>query len=336
MRYDRLKRRDFITLLGGVVAAWPLAARAQQPEGMRRIGVLMAHAESDPEFKTYVAAFRGGLEKLGWTEGRNIRIDFRWGALDDAETRQRSAKELVALLPDLILTQNTPPTASMLQQTRTIPVVFVVVADPAGSGFVGNLARPGGNATGFTIMEPTIPGKWVELLKEIAPRVNRAAFLFNPATTPYRDIYLNPFKAAATSFAMEATAAPVHDSSELESVIAAQVREPNGSLIVMPDGFLNVHRAEIVSLAARYHLPAVYPWRFFAELGGLLSYGSDQRDMFRVAATYVDRILKGEKPADLPVQAPTKYELVINLKTAKALGIEVPLFFQQRADEVIE
>jgi ABC-type uncharacterized transport system substrate-binding protein len=336
MRYDRLKRRDFITLLGGVAAAWPLAARAQQPEGMRRIGVLMAHAESDPEFKTYVAAFRGGLEKLGWTEGRNIRIDFRWGALDDAETRQRSAKELVALLPDLILTQNTPPTASMLQQTRTIPVVFVVVADPVGSGFVGNLARPGGNATGFTIMEPTIPGKWVELLKEIAPRVNRAAFLFNPATTPYRDIYLNPFKAAATSFAMEATAAPVHDSSELESVIAAQVREPNGSLIVMPDGFLNVHRAEIVSLAARYHLPAVYPWRFFAELGGLLSYGSDQRDMFRVAATYVDRILKGEKPADLPVQAPTKYELVINLKTAKALGIEVPLFFQQRADEVIE
>jgi ABC-type uncharacterized transport system substrate-binding protein len=335
MRYDRLKRRDFITLLGGVVAAWPLAARAQQPDGMRRIGVLMAHAESDPEFKTYVAAFRGGLEKLGWTEGRNIRIDFRWGALDDAETRQRSAKELVAL-PDLILTQNTPPTASMLQQTRTIPVVFVVVADPAGSGFVGNLARPGGNATGFTIMEPTIPGKWVELLKEIAPRVNRAAFLFNPATTPYRDIYLNPFKAAATSFAMEATAAPVHDSSELESVIAAQVREPNGSLIVMPDGFLNVHRAEIVSLAARYHLPAVYPWRFFAELGGLLSYGSDQRDMFRVAATYVDRILKGEKPADLPVQAPTKYELVINLRTAKALGIEVPLFFQQRADEVIE
>jgi putative ABC transport system substrate-binding protein len=331
-----MRRRKFLSLVGGAAAALPHAARAQQPDGMRRIGVLMAHAESDPEFKTYVAAFRGGLEKLGWTEGRNIRIDFRWGALDDAESRQRSAKELVALLPDLILTQNTPPTASMLQQTRTIPVVFVIVADPVGSGFVGNLARPGGNATGFTIMEPTISGKWVELLKEIAPRVNRVALLFNPATTPYRDIYLNPFKAAATSFAMEATAAPVHDSSELESVVAAQVREPNGSLIVMPDGFLNVHRAEIVSLAARYRLPAVYPWRFFTELGGLLSYGSDQRDMFRVAATYVDRILKGEKPADLPVQAPTKYELVINLKTAKALGIEVPLFFQQRADEVIE
>jgi putative ABC transport system substrate-binding protein len=303
---------------------------------MRRIGVLMAHAESDPEFKAYVAAFRAGLEKLGWTEGRNIRIDFRWGALDDAEARERSAKELIALQPDLILTQNTPPTASMLKQTRTIPVVFVIVADPVGSGFVESLARPGANATGFTIMEPTIAGKWLELLKEIAPRISRAAFLFNPATTPFRDIYLSPFKAAAASLAVEAIAAPVHDTPELESVIAAHAREPNGSLIVMPDGFLNVHRAEIVSLAARYRLPTVYPWRFFAELGGLLSYGSVQGDMFRIAATYVDRILKGEKPSALPVQAPTKYELVINLKTAKALGIEVPLFFQQRADEVIE
>jgi ABC-type uncharacterized transport system substrate-binding protein len=224
----------------------------------------------------------------------------------------------------------------MLEQTRTIPVVFVIVADPVGSGFVQSLARPGANATGFTIMEPTIAGKWLELLKEIAPRVNRAAFLFNPATTPYRDIYLNPFKAAATSFAMDAIAAPVHDSSDLESVIAAQVREPNGSLIVMPDGFLNVYRAEIVSLAGRYRLPTVYPWRFFAEIGGLLSYGSVQSDMFRTAATYVDRILRGEKPADLPVQAPTKYELVVNLKTAKALGLDVPPLLQQRADEVIE
>ena len=330
-----MNRRELIALLGGATA-WPLAARGQQPNGMRRIGVLMAHAESDPEFKAYVAAFRAGLEKLGWTEGRNIRIDFRWGALDDAEARERSAKELIALQPDLILTQNTPPTASMLKQTRTIPVVFVIVADPVGSGFVESLARPGANATGFTIMEPTIAGKWLELLKEIAPRISRAAFLFNPATTPFRDIYLSPFKAAAASLAVEAIAAPVHDTPELESVIAAHAREPNGSLIVMPDGFLNVHRAEIVSLAARYRLPTVYPWRFFAELGGLLSYGSVQGDMFRIAATYVDRILKGEKPSALPVQAPTKYELVINLKTAKALGIEVPLFFQQRADEVIE
>jgi putative ABC transport system substrate-binding protein len=325
-------RRDFITLLGGA-AAWPLVANAQQ---VRRIGVLMAHPESDAEFHAYLDAFREGLQKLGWTEGRNIRIDTRWGALDDAKLRQQSAKELVALQPDLILTQNTPPTASMLQQTRTIPIVFVIVADPVGSRFVENLGRPGGNATGFTIMEPTIIGKLLELLKEIAPRVNRAAFLFNPATSPYRDVYLNPFKTAAPSLAVEAILAPVHDVSELESVIAAQGRDSNGSLIVMPDGFLNVHREEIVSLAARYRVPAVYPWRFFAELGGLLSYGSDQRDMFRVAATYVDRILKGEKPADLPVQAPTKYELVINLKTAKALGLDVPWFLQQRADEVIE
>src|SRR2546427_2844546 len=324
-----------MTLLSGAAAAWPLAARAQ-PDRVRRIGVLMAHAESDPEFQAYLTTFREELQKLGWSEGRNIQIDSRWGALDDAEARQRSAKELVALQPDLILTQNTPPSASMLQETRAIPIVFVVVADPVGSGFVESLARPTGNATGFTVMEPTIAGKWLELLKEIAPRVNRAAFLFNPATTPYPDIYLNPLKAAAASLALEAIAAPVHDTQELESVVAAHAREPNGSLVVMPDGFLNVHRAEIVLLAARYHVPAVYPWRFFAETGGLLTYGSVQGDMFRTAATYVDRILKGEKPADLPVQAPTKYELVVNLKTAKALGLDVPPLLQQRADQVIE
>jgi putative ABC transport system substrate-binding protein len=331
-----MQRREFITLIGGAVAVWPLAAQAQQPERMRRIGVLMAHTESDPEFQAYLGAFRDGLQKLGWSEGRNIRIDARWGALDDAELRQRSAKELIALQPDLILTQNTPPTASMLQQTRTIPVIFVIVADPVGSGFVGSLARPGGNATGFTIMEPTITGKLLELLKEIAPRVSRAAFMFNPATAPYVAIYLEPFKAAAASFGVEAIVAPVHDRAELDTVIAAQAREPNGGLIVIPDGFLNVHRVEIISLAARYSLPAVYPWRFFPELGGLLSYGSQQRDSFRLAATYADRILKGEKPSELPVQAPVKYELVINMKTAKALGLDVPLLLQQRADELIE
>jgi putative ABC transport system substrate-binding protein len=224
----------------------------------------------------------------------------------------------------------------MLQQTRTIPVVFVVVADPVGSGFVQNLARPGGNATGFTIMEPTITGKWLELLKEVAPRSNRAALLFNPGTTPFANIYLNPFKAAAVSLGLEAIAATVHDTAEFETVIAAQAREPNGGLIVMPDGFMNVHRAEIIVRAARYGLPAVYPWRFFAEQGGLLSYGSEQGDLFRRAATYVDRILKGEKPVDLPVQAPTEYRLVINLKTAKALGLTVPLTLLDRADKVIE
>jgi putative ABC transport system substrate-binding protein len=332
-----MQRREFITLIGGAAAStWSLAAHAQQSDRVRRIGVLMAHTESDREFQAYLAAFREGLKKLGWTEGRNIQIDTRWGALEDAEVRQRSAKELVALRPDIILTQNTPPTASMLKQTHTIPVIFVIVADPVGSGFVGSLARPGGNATGFTIMEPTTAGKWLELLKEIAPRVNRAALLFNPKTAPYVDYYLSPFKAASGSFGMEAIAAPVRDTAELDSVIAAQAREPNGGLIVIPDGFLNVHRAEIILQAARYNLPAVYPWRFFAEEGGLLSYGSEQRDIFRLAASYIDRILKGELPSELPVQAPVKYELVINLKTAKALGLIVPPALLTSADTVID
>jgi putative ABC transport system substrate-binding protein len=330
-----MSRREFITLVGGA-AAWPLLARAQQGEPMRRIGVLMAHTERDPEFQNYLNAFREGLQKRGWIEGRNIRIDTRWGALDDAEVRQQSAKELLALEPDIILTQNTPPTASMLQQTRTVPIVFVVVADPVGSGFVGSLSRPGANVTGFTVMEPTTSGKWVELLKEIAPSVNRAALLFNPATAPFADYYLGPFKAAATSLGMEAMAAPVHNKPELETVIAAQASGSATGLVLMPDGFLNVHRVEIISLAARYRVPAVYPWRFFPELGGLLSYGSEQRDLFWTAAGYVDRILKGEKPADLPVQAPTKYELVINRATAKTLSLTVPPSLLARADEVIE
>ena len=316
--------------------AWPLAARAQQPDRMRRIGVLMARAESNQEGQVWVAAFREGLQKLGWTEGRNIRIDTRWAIPGDAEAMQRIAKELVAQQPDLILSQSTPTTAAVLQQTRTIPIVFATVADPVGSGFVASVPRPGGNVTGFTNIEPTMAGKWLELLKEIAPRVNRVAFLFNPATAPYAEYYLNPFKAAAQSFAVEAVAAPVRDTSELESAIAEQARLPNGSLIVMTDTFMALHRAEIISLAARYRLPAVYPFRFFAELGGLLSYGNDLTDNFRRAASYADRILKGAKPSELPVQAPVKFELVINLKTAKALGLDVPLQLRQRADEVIE
>jgi putative tryptophan/tyrosine transport system substrate-binding protein len=329
-----MRRRTFITLLGGA-AVWPLAVRAQQPERMRRIGVLMSYAESDGEGQALVAEFQKGLQKLGWAEGRNIRFDYRWAALD-AELMPRFAKELTALQPDLIFSHNTPTTAAMLQQTRTIPIIFAVVADPVGSRFIESLTRPGGNVTGFINLEPTMAGKWLELLKEIAPRVNRAAFLFNPATTPYRDIYLNPFKAAARSLAVEAIAAPVHDRSELESVVAAQAREPNGGLIAMPDSFLNAHRVEVTSLAARYGLPAVYPYRFFTEVGGLLSYGTDQPDNFRRAAVYADRILRGTKPNELPVQIPFKFDLVINLKTAKALGIEVPIFLQQRADEVIE
>jgi putative ABC transport system substrate-binding protein len=242
-----MRRRDFITLLGGAAAAWPLAARAQYR--MRLIGVLMAYAEGDPEGQAWVAAFREGLQKLGWVEGRNVRIDYRWGALD-AEAMQRFAKELVTLQPDLILSQSTPTTAALLQQTRTIPIIFANIADPIGSGFVASFPRPGGNATGFILYEPTMAGKWVELLREIAPRVNRVAFLFNPATATYFEYYMNPLKAAAASYGMEGIAAPVHDSSDLEAVFAAQAREPNGSLILMTDSFLNAHRVEITSLAA--------------------------------------------------------------------------------------
>jgi putative tryptophan/tyrosine transport system substrate-binding protein len=327
-----VRRREFITLLGGA-AAWPLAARAQQAEGVRRIGLLMAFAESDPEGQTFAAAFREGLQKLGWTEGRNIRIDARWAAGD---AMQRLAKELVALQHDLILSPTTPTTAALLQQTRTIPIIFVNVTDPIGSGFVANLSRPGGNITGFITMEPTIAGKWLELLKEIAPGVARVALLFNPATATYFDIYLKPFKAAALTFGVEAIAAPVHDSSDIESVLAAQARDSNGGLVVVPDAFLNAHREAITLLAARYRLPAVYPHRIFPDTGGLLSYGNALIDNYRRAASYVDRILKGEKPSELPVQIPVKFELVINLKTANTLGLEVPLFLQQRADEVIE
>jgi putative ABC transport system substrate-binding protein len=329
-----MRRRQFITLLGGA-AAWPLAARAQQADRMRLIGVLMAYAESDPEGQAWVAEFRERLQKLGWAEGRNLQIVIRW-ATPNVEAMQRFAKELVALQPDLILSQSTPTTAALLQHTRTIPIIFANIADPVGSGFVASFPRPGGNATGFVLFEPTMAGKWLELLKEIAPRVNRVAFLFNPATATYFEYYTNPFKAAAASFGVEAIAAPVHDRSDLESAFGAQAREPNGSLIVLPDSFLNAHSVEITSLAARYRLPAVYPYRLYITVGGLLSYGNDVFDNYRRAGGYVDRILKGEKPADLPVQAPVKYELVINLQTAKALGLEVPPTLLARADEVIE
>ncbi len=329
-----MRRREFIALLGGV-AAWPLPLSAQQPDGMRRIGVLMAYGESDREGQAWVAAFREGLQKLGWTESRNIGIDIRWPTADE-ELIERFAKELVALRPDLILTQNTPTTAAILRQTRTIPIIFANVFDPVSSRLVASLPRPGGNVTGFLNLEGSIAGKWLELLKEVAPRVTRVAFLFHPATAPFAEYFLNPFKAAAASFAVEAIAAPVRDTPELESAFAAQARAPYGGLIVMPDAFLNVHRAEITSLAAGYRLPAVYPYRFFAELGGLLSYGSDPLDNFRRAASYVDRILKGAMASELPVQAPVKFELVINLKTAKALGLTVAPSLLARADEVIE
>ena len=331
-----MKRREFITLLGGTAVAWPLAARAQQPERMRLIGVLMGYAESDSEAQAQIAAFRDGLQKLGWIEGRNTRIDTRWATPTNAAAMQRFAVELVALQPEVILASTTPTTTALLQQTRTIPIVFATVGDPIGSGFVASFPRPGGNVTGFVTIEGSLGGKWLELLKEIAPHVNRVAFLLNPATATYAESYLNAFKAAAASVAVEAIAAPVHDRSEFDTVIAAQAREPNSGLIVLADAFTVAHRVEITSLAARYRLPAIYPFRLFVEVGGLLSYGVDLTDNFRRAATYIDRILKGEKPSELPVQAPTKYELIINLKTAKALGLTVPHNLLVLAEEVIE
>ena len=331
-----MRRRDFVKTIVVLSVAQAATVRAQPIEKTRRIGVLMAHREDDPEFQEYLSAFRQGLKQFGWIEGQNYRMETRWGALDDAQVRQRSAKELLAANPDIILTQNTPPTASMLQETRTVPVVFVIVTDPVGSGFVKSLSRPGGNATGFTIMEPTTSGKWLELLKDAAPQTRRALFLFNPRTAPFANYYLGPFKAAAVLLKVEPIAATVESMSDLESVFAAQAKIPDTGLIAMPDGFLNVHRTEVVSLAARYRLPAVYPWRFFTELGGLMSYGFEQREFFASAATYIDRILKGEKPADLPVQAPTKYELVINTKAAEALGLTLSTSLLGRADELID
>ena len=330
-----MRRREFLAVIGST-AAWSLAAQAQQGERMRRIGVLMGYAETDWEAQAWVAAFREALQKLGWTEGRNVRIDIRW-ARADTGMMKRFAQELVALRPDLILSQITPTTAALLQQTPTIPIVFAMVADPVGSGFVANMSRPGGQVTGFTTLEGSLGGKWLELLKEVAPRVARVAVLFNPTiAATFAEYYVNPMKAASASFGVEVVAAHVNDTTELESVIAKQAREPNGGLIVLPEAFLIGHRAEVTSLAARYSLPAVYPYRQFSEIGGLLSYGIDRLDNWRGAASYVDRILKGEKPGDLPVQTPTKYELVINVKTAKALGLSISRELQTRADEVIE
>jgi putative tryptophan/tyrosine transport system substrate-binding protein len=330
-----IRRRELLVTLGSATVAWPLSARAQNKRG-RRIGVLMGYAENDPDARAWYAAFREGIQKLGWAEGHNTQIDARWATPDNAELMRNLAKELVAVEPDLLLSSTTPTTSALLQQTRTIPIVFAIVADPVGSGFVASFARPGGNVTGFIFTEPTMAGKWLELLKEIAPRIARVAMLFNPVSATYAEYWLKPFKAAAPSFAVEGIAAPVRDPSELETIIAAQAREPNVGLIVMPDSFMDAHRVEITSLATRYRLPAVYPFRLFAEVGGLLSYGIDRTDNFRRAAAYVDRILKGEKPSDLPVQAPTKFEFVINLKAAKAIGLDVPLHLQQLADEIIE
>jgi len=329
-----MKRREFITLLGGAAVAWPLAARAQQPERMRRIGVLMSVAANDPEGEARLTAFLQGLQQLGWTDGRNVRIDIRWGA-GDPDRYRRYAAELVALAPDVILAASSSALEPLQQATRTAPIVFVTIADPVGAGFVNSLARPGGNATGFSQFEYGVIGKWLELLKEIAPGVTRVAVIRDPTISAGAGQF-GAIQTAAPSFGVEVNPVNLRDAGEIERAIAGFALSPNGGLILTAGPLATIHRELIITLAARYKLPAVYFERFFVTGGGLISYGPHLIDQYQRAAGYVDRILKGEKPADLPVQAPTKYELVINLKTAKALGLTVPSTLLARADEVIE
>ena len=327
-----MRRREFITLVTGAAITWPITLQAQQPERVRRIGVLMG---VDPTAQSYVTAFRSALTKLGWAEGSNLRTEIRWAAGDPDKIRS-FAKELVDLRPDAIVGQSTPVVAALVRETQTIPIVFVNVADPIASGFVVSLARPDGNVTGFTTDNSALGGKWVELLKEIAPQTVRAALLFNPTTAVPIKFYMPSVQAAASISGIEVNATPVNAKDEIEGVIAAQARDQGGSLIVIPDPFNVANREPIILLAARYRVPAMYYRREYAEAGGLIAYASDFAEQFPQAAAYVDRILKGAKPADLPVQAPTKFDLVINLKTARSLGLDVPFGMQQRAETLIE
>jgi ABC-type uncharacterized transport system substrate-binding protein len=329
-----MKRRDFITFLGGAAAAWPLGARAQQSERMRRIGVLMPLAADDREAPVRIAAFLLGLQQLGWAVGRTVRIEYRWGAGDPDRMRKYVA-ELISLAPDVILAGGSATLGPLLQATRAVPIVFVHVPDPVGAGFVDSLARPGGNAAGFTVFEYGISGKWLELLKQIAPGVTQAGVIRDPAITAGIGQW-GAIQAMAPSVGVEVIPVNVRDAGEIERAVTAFARSSNGGLIVTASALAVLHRDLIVTLAARHKLPAIYWERFFVTGGGLMSYGPDVVDQYRRAASYVDRILKGEKPADLPVQAPTKYELAINLKTAKALGLDVPDTLLARADEVIE
>jgi putative ABC transport system substrate-binding protein len=330
MHFDRLKRREFITLLGGATAAWPLAAAAQQPERLRCVGVLLSGQRNVAS-----AAFEQGLQQLGWIEGRNLRIEYRLGALGDAERTRKYAVELVALAPDVIFASGTSQVGPLLQATRTVPIVFTRVADPVGAGYVESMAHPNGNATGFLQFEYSLSGKWLELLKEIAPGTKRVAVLRDAALTAGIGQFA-VIQSVAPSFGIDVSPVNVRDPTEIEHTITVFARRPNGGLILTGSALSAAHRDLIVALATRHKLPAVYFTRLFVDAGGLVSYGSEPVDQFRRAAGYVDRILKGEKPADLPVQAPTKYELAINLKTAKALGLTVPDTLLARADEVIE
>ena len=336
MQFDQLRRREFITLLGGA-AAWPLAARAQQAERVRLLVAMMGgrNADTDLEGRAWFAAFRQALQELGWVEGRNFRADYRWPS-GDLDRMRAIAKEFVDLKPDVMLASDTPSVEALLRETRTIPIVFTNLADPVGTGLVWSLARPGGNATGFTGFEYSLAGKWLEMLKEIAPAVTRVAVLFNPETAPFAQQYLSFIETSAPTFGVTANAASIGSISEIEAAIEAQARASGGGLIVLPDTFTFSNRAPLITLAARYRLPAIYAVRGQAVDGGLLSYGPDLVDLHRRAAGYVDRILRGEKPGELPVQAPVKFEMTINLKTARALGLDVPPTLLARADEVIE
>jgi len=333
MQLDQLRRREFITLLGGAAVAWPLGARAQQPERMRRIGVLMSQAADDPVGQPRLLALAQGLQEAGWTVGRNLQIDTRWAA-SDAERFRKYAAELVALAPDVILVNGPAALAQLQQATRSVPIVFTAVTDPVGAGHVDSLARPGGNVTGFMNSEYSTSGKWLELLKEIAPRVTRVAVIRDPTMTSSVGQFA-AIQSAAGSFGVELSAIDMRNAGEIERAVTAFARASNGGLIVTTGGS-STRRSVIIALAARHKLPAVYPFRYHVTGGGLISYGPDIVDQYRRAASYVDRVFKGEKPADLPVQAPTKYELVINLKTAKALDLDVPPSLLARADEVIE
>jgi putative ABC transport system substrate-binding protein len=332
-----MNRREFITLFGGAAAAWPLAARAQQGERVRRIGVLLPFDENDPVAKARVSAFTQALADLGWADGRNVRMDVRWGGGDNNRVRAL-AQELVGLQPDTILTGGTLATVALQRETRTIPIVFASVGEPVASGIVARLDRPSGNITGFALWEASLGGKWLELLSEIAPGLKRAAIMFNPFNpdTPPASAYMPSLESAARSLKVVPIIAPVHSDVEIETAIIALGREPRGGLVVMPDIFTLAHRAPIILAAARNNVPAVYAYSYVVRDGGLLSYGVDSEDTYRRAATYVDRILRGEKPGDLPVQFPTKFEMVVNRKTATALGLAIPPSILLRADEVIE
>jgi putative tryptophan/tyrosine transport system substrate-binding protein len=330
-----MRRREFIAVVGGA-AAWPLAATAQQPDRMRRIGVLMGYAENDPGAKAFLAGFIQRLAELGWVDGRNLRIDIRW-APGNVDQMREFAKELVELQPEVIVANSTPVTAALQRETRSIPIIFVIVSDPVGSGFVASLARPGGNITGFSTAEASLASKWLELLTETTPGLKRAAMMFNPDTAPYvSSYYLPSFEAAAQSLKVVPITARVHSDADIETIITSLGREPGGGLLVMPDNFMDIHREQIISLAARNIVPSVYQFPVSVRDGGLLSYGADFADIFRSAAPYVDRVLRGAMPSELPVQMPTKYVLALNTKTARALGLTVPLSLLSRADDVIE